>query len=43
MKISYIEKNGKYLIIKEDGKSEIVNSEKEFNEYLTKNKCEVIT
>lgn len=42
-KISYLESNGKYLIMKEDGTSETVNSKEEFNEYLTKNKCEIVS
>lgn len=42
-KISYFESNGKYLVMKEDGSSELLNSTTEFNEYLTKNKCEIVT
>ncbi len=42
MKISYIEKKGKYLIMKEDGSSELLDSEEKFNKYLTKNKCTII-
>lgn len=42
-KISYLEKNGTYLVIKEDGTSELLKTKKEFDEYVTENKCEVIT
>lgn len=41
-KVSYLESNGQYLIMKEDGSSLVLKSEKEFNEYLTTNKCDVV-
>ena len=42
-KISYFESNGKYLIMKEDGSSDLLDSKTEFNKYLTDNKCDLIT
>lgn len=41
-KISYFKSKGKYLVAKEDGRSVLLNSEKEFNRYVEENKCEVI-
>jgi len=41
-KISYLELNGKFFIMKEDGTSETLDSKEKFNKYLTKNKCEIV-
>lgn len=36
-KISYIKSNGKYLIFKENGKTETINSKEEFDKHIELN------
>ena len=40
--ISYIEKNGKYLIFKEDGTSELLKTKKEFDKHVKTNKLKIV-
>lgn len=40
---NYIEKNGKYLTIKENGKTQLFESKAEFNKYLKRNKLKPLT
>ena len=42
MKVSYLRRNGRYLVVKEDGTSEILNSKEEFDRYIKENNYEVI-
>lgn len=35
--ITYLKRKGKYLVVKDDGTSEILNSEKELDKYIKDN------
>lgn len=40
-KVGCIKKNGKYLIVREDGSSKLITSKEGLNKYLTDNNCEI--
>tara|TARA_R110002012_G_scaffold89770_1_gene219972 strand:+ start:472 stop:609 length:138 start_codon:yes stop_codon:yes gene_type:complete len=41
-KASYLESEGEYLLMLEDGTSKILKSKEEFDKYLTENNCDLI-
>jgi len=40
--IAYIKSKGRYLIVPIEGETIILDSEEEFNKYLTDNNCKII-
>lgn len=42
VKVSYMKRGEKYLIVKEDGTSELLESKKAFEKYIKDNDCVII-